>query len=81
MHPCRQFPGHFVVRMPLCLHLLFCVVRPLFRNPGGGGAREPSLGVRSLGGARGRTRSCLLDKGGGGYVYRYSPSWSTAFVS
>ena len=37
MHPCTQFPGHFVVHMPSCLHLLFCVARPLSSNRGGGG--------------------------------------------
>ena len=27
MHPNRQFPAHFVVHMPLCLHVL-CIVVP-----------------------------------------------------
>ena len=51
MYPNRQFLAHFVVHMPLYLHVLFCVVCPLHSN-GGGGAREPSLGVCSLVGAR-----------------------------
>ena len=29
MHPNRQFPAHFVVHMPSCLHVLFWVARPL----------------------------------------------------
>ena len=44
MHPNRQFPHHFVVYMPcFCmLHFVSC----------SGGAKEPSLGVCSLGEAR-----------------------------
>ena len=54
LHPNRQFPRLLVVHVPLCLHVLFRVARPLHSNPGGGGggAREPSVGVCSLGGAR-----------------------------
>ena len=29
------WPDHFVVHMPSCLHLLFCVACPLPRNRGG----------------------------------------------
>ena len=32
MHPNRQFPAHFLVHMPLCLHDLFCVARLLHSN-------------------------------------------------
>ena len=46
VHPNRQFPAHFVIHMPSCLHILFYVARPLHS-----GARGPSLGVCSLGGA------------------------------
>ena len=28
-HPNMQFPAHFVVHTPLCLHVLFRVARPL----------------------------------------------------
>ena len=34
MHPNRQFPAHFVVHMPSCLHVLFRAVRPLHSNRG-----------------------------------------------
>ena len=34
MHPNRQFPAHFVVHMPLCLHALCHVVCPLHSNRG-----------------------------------------------
>ena len=37
MYPSRQFLAYFVVHMPLCLHVLFRVARPLHRNRGGGG--------------------------------------------
>ena len=43
-HPNRQFPTHFAVHTPLCLHVLFRVARPLHSNQGVGG---PSLGVFS----------------------------------
>ena len=35
--PSRQFLGYFVVHMPSCLHVLFCVVRLLHSNGGEGG--------------------------------------------
>ena len=49
IHPYTRWPGHFVVHMPLCslssfVLRVFCLVI--------GGAREPSLGVGSLGVAR-----------------------------
>ena len=46
MHPCRQFPGHFVVHMPSCSLSCFvpCIPCLVIR-----GTREPSLGVGSLG--------------------------------
>ena len=50
MYPNRQFLAHFVVHMPLCLQVLFRVAGLLHSNRGGGGAREASLGVCSLGG-------------------------------
>ena len=31
-HPNRQFPAHFVVHTPLCLHVFFRVARPLHSN-------------------------------------------------
>ena len=48
MHPCRQFPGHFVVHMPSCslscfVSRIFCLVMGGMRDPqpltgqGGGG--------------------------------------------
>ena len=37
MYPNKQFLAHFVVHMPLCLHVLFCVAGPLHSNRGGGG--------------------------------------------
>ena len=49
VHPTRQFLAHFVVHMPLCLHVLFRVAGPLQSKRG---LREPSLGVCSLRGAR-----------------------------
>ena len=37
IHPDRQFPAHFVVHMPSCLHVLFRVARPLQSKRGGEG--------------------------------------------
>ena len=37
MHPNRQFPGLFVVRMPSCLHVLPRVMHPFVFPQGGGG--------------------------------------------
>ena len=34
MHPNRQFLVHFAIHMPLCLHDLFRVARPLHSNRG-----------------------------------------------
>ena len=65
MYPNRQFLAHFVVHMPLCLHVLFRVAGPLHSN---GGGREPSLRVCFLGDARIPSRRRLPCKGevGGG---------------
>ena len=46
MHSNGQFPAHFVVHMLSSLHDLFCAKHPLHSTLG---AREPSLGVCSLG--------------------------------
>ena len=37
MYPNRQFLAHFMVHMPLCLHILFRVAGPLHCNQGGEG--------------------------------------------
>ena len=51
MHPYRQSP-HTMVHMP-CVCMFYFVSRALLLySGGGGGAREPSLGVCSLAGAR-----------------------------
>ena len=34
MHPNRQYPAHFVVHMPSCLHVVFRVAHPLHSNRG-----------------------------------------------
>ena len=64
VHPNRQFPAHFVIHMPSCLHILFYVARPLHS-----GARGPSLGVCSLGGATILLRAVdyYTGRGGGGW--------------
>ena len=38
--PNRQSPAHLVVRMPSCLHDLFCIARPLHTNRRGRGNRH-----------------------------------------
>ena len=55
MHPNRQFPAHFVVHMPLCLHDLFCVACPLHSNRGvmGSVTWERGLSFRGRGGGGG----------------------------
>ena len=53
-HASQQAVPGFVVHMSSCLHDLFRVACPLHSN---WGAREPSLGVCSLGGARIPSRS------------------------
>ena len=64
MHPCRQFPAHFVVHMPLCSLSSF-VLRVLCLVSGG--ARGLSLGVASLGGAREPSRAAAYwTRGAGG---------------
>ena len=68
MHPNRQFPGHFVVHMPLCLHVWFRDARPLHSNRG---ARGPSFGVRSLGGGRIPSRTGGYCPKGRGVQYSY----------
>ena len=55
MNPCRQFPGHFVGRIPSCSLSCFFVSRVLCLVIGGGGA----------GGEGTVTRSRLFDKGRG----------------
>ena len=37
-----QFPAHFVVHTPLCLHILFRVARPLHSNLGAAGRARPA---------------------------------------
>ena len=67
MHPCRQFPGHFVVHMPLCSFSCFvsCVPCPVI---GGGGGEGTVTWGRFPWGCEGTvTRSRLLDNGGGTY--------------
>ena len=73
MHPCRQFPGHFVVHMPWCSLSCFvsrisCLVIQ--------GLREPSHGIGSLRGVRELSRALtypLTGQGGGG-VHRNAPN-------
>ena len=47
MHPNRQFPGLFVVHMPLCWHVL--LVSCVLCVPSGGGGGGVTLGVFSWG--------------------------------
>ena len=76
MHPCRQFPGHFVVHMPWCLYLLFCVARPLPSN--GMGKRAVTWGTCPRGCEGTITRGRLLDKGGGGrQFFKHAIAWLT----
>ena len=63
MHPNRLFPGHFVVHMPSCLHVLLCVSCPL-RSLVGAEGTVP-LGMFPWGCEDTVARRWLLSKGGG----------------
>ena len=80
-HPNRQFPAHFVVHTPLCLHVLFRVARPLHSDRGceetvtwgilgyvPSGAREPLC-----------TDRLLCSGGWGGGEYRHTKQASNCF--
>ena len=66
MYPNRRFLSHFVVRMPLCLHVLFRVAGPLHSNRGGGGEGAVTWGMFPLGCEDTVARRGLLCKGEGG---------------
>ena len=68
-HPNRQFPAHFVVHTPLCLHVLFCVARPFHSNRGCEGTITWGILEYVPSGVRGnrRARALTMQGEGGGY--------------
>ena len=65
MHPCRQFPGHFVLHMPWCS--LSCVVLRISCLVIGGAEGTVTRGTFRRGCEGTVMHSRLLDKRGGGY--------------
>ena len=64
VHSNRQFLAHFVVHMPLCVHVLFRVARSFNSNRGEG---TDTWGMLSQGCEDTVACRCLLFKGGGGH--------------
>ena len=72
MHPNRQFPGHLVVHMPSCLHVLFFAAYPLHSNGGGEGEGAVIWGVFP--------RECGDTVAAGGYHLR-AGGWGVGTVA
>ena len=74
MHPNKQFPAHFVVHVPFCLHDLFCATRPLHSNCGvGGGRGDDDLGYVPSGVQGYHHAQAIAMQGGRGVVPCLSP--------
>ena len=75
MYPNGQFLAHFVVHMPLCLHVLFRVAGPLQRNRRGGGGEGTVIWGMFPRGREGTVarRRLLCNGGGRGGTQTFAP--------